>query len=278
MRAGRGIPALLSVLVLAMRLATAAEAASTLEMSADGEVQIATDGSVSDYRLHSELAPSVAGLIDKQVRSWHFEPVVIDGKAVLAKSAMHLSLKAEPTGDAGNYRVVIASVLFGGARQHDHIKQPLYPTSAVSAHLGAKVLLAIRLDENGKVLDVQPYQTSLDARPSSERDAERWRKMFDESSVRAARFWTFDLAESVNGKPIGTTVIVPVVYSLSNVPGSSPSEGRWKAYLPGPVHPAPWMTGDHALASADLSGLAEGQSMSLDSHIHLKDDVIGKAL
>ena len=45
----------------------AAEAVPTLEMSADGEVQIGVDGNVTDYRLASELSPQVAALVDKKV-------------------------------------------------------------------------------------------------------------------------------------------------------------------------------------------------------------------
>jgi hypothetical protein len=124
---------------------------------------------------------------------------------------------------------------------------------------------------------VQPYQTSLDARASSENDAERWRKMFEEASVTAARSWTYDLSETLNGKTIETNVIVPVVFSLVNVPGSTPQPGQWKAYAPGSVHPAPWMT-DHAFAARDLSTLPDGQSLPLDSRFHLKSDVVGKVL
>jgi hypothetical protein len=254
----------------------AAETATALEMNADGEIQVATDGTVSDYRLRSELPPMVADLVDKDVRGWRFEPVLIEGSPVVAKTAMHLALKAEPAGD-DSYRIKIVNVIFGAPRHHDRIKQPHYPEQAVRAHLGAKVLLAMRLDENGRVTDVQPYQTSLDARANSENDAEQWRKMFEEASVTAAHSWTYDLSETLNGKAIGTNVIVPVVFSLVNVPGSAPQPGQWKAYVPGPVHPAPWMT-DRAFADRDLSTLPGGQSIPLDSRFHLKSDVVGKAL
>jgi hypothetical protein len=254
-----------------------AETATALEMSADGEIQVATDGTVSDYRLRSELPPMVADLVDKDVRGWRFEPVVVEGTPVVAKTAMHLALKAEPAGEHDSYRIKIVNVIFGAPRHHDRIKQPHYPEQAVRAHVGAKVLLAMRLGENGRVTDVQTYQTSLDARASSENDAEHWRKMFEEASVTAAHSWTYDLSETFNGKTIETNVIVPVVFSLLNVPGSAPQPGQWKAYVPGPVHPAPWMT-DRAFADRDLSTLPDGQSIPLDSRFHLKNDVIGKVL
>jgi hypothetical protein len=80
-------------------------AAATLEMSADGEVQIAPDGTVSDYRLQSHLAPAVAELVDKDVRRWQFKPIVVDGTPVVAKTSMHLDLKAEPVDGKDTYRI-----------------------------------------------------------------------------------------------------------------------------------------------------------------------------
>jgi hypothetical protein len=277
MRAGGKILMVWGILALAPP-ALAAETATALEMSAEGEIQVATDGTVSDYRLQSKLPPVVADLVDRDVRGWRFEPVLVEGTPVVARTAMQLALKAEPAGDNDSYRIRIVNVIFGGPRQHDRIKQPHYPESAVRARLGAKVLLALRLDENGKVTDVQPYQTSLDARASSENEAEYWRKMFEEASVAAARSWTYDLSQTFNGKTIGTNVIVPVAFSLSNVSGSAPQPGQWKAYVPGPVHPAPWMTSDRAFAGRDLSALPDNQAIPLDSRFHLKSDVVGKTL
>ncbi len=277
MRTSNGIPTILSILALGMGLALGAEPAPVLEMSADGEIQIAIDGSVSDYRLQSHLPLTIADLVDKDVRGWRFEPVLVDGMPVVAKAAMHLALKAEPAGERDNYRIRIVNIIFGAPRQHDHTKHPHYPDQAVRAHVGAKVLLAIRLDGNGKVTDVQPYQTSLDVRANSENEADRWRKLFEEASVTAARSWTFDLAETFNGKKIATNIIVPLVFSLSNVPGSAPQPGTWKAYAPGPLHPAPWMT-ERAFADQEPSALPDDQSIPLDSRFHLKNHVIGTTL
>ena len=63
-------------------LALADTAPPTYEMSADGEVQIAPDGHVSDYRLQSKLMPTVANLVDRNVHNWLFEPILVDGVPV----------------------------------------------------------------------------------------------------------------------------------------------------------------------------------------------------
>jgi hypothetical protein len=252
-------------------------AATTLEMKAEGEVQIAPDGTVSDYRLQSKLAPAVAELVDKDVRRWQFQPIVVDGTPVVAKTSMHLDLKAEPVDDKDGYRIRVVNVRFGEPKRSPDMRPPHYPEAAVSAHLGAKVLLAVRLDETGNVTDALPVQTSLDGRASSENEAERWRKLFEQASVTAARSWRYDLGEKINGKTVGTSAIVPVVFYLTDL-ASAPRPGTWKQYLPGPMHTVPWM-GDRQLAGNEsLSALGDGQALSLDSRFHLKDDVIGKTL
>lgn len=262
-----------------MTAAHAAPPAATYTMEAVGEVQIAKDGHVSDYRLNSKLPDEVAKLVDKNVRSWMFEPILVDGQAVVAKTSMHLRLGAEPApGEKGSYIMRIADVGFGEPQRNSKMKPPHYPQEAIGARLGARVLLSLRLDESGNVIEAEPYQTSLAARTRSEHEAELWRRTFEKSSVEAAKQWHFDLAEAINGKPIGTTVIVPIEYfiSESRVPGNR--DGVWKGYIPGPVHPASWVHDGQLAENRDLSDLHDGNALSLDSRFKLKDSVIGKTL
>jgi hypothetical protein len=247
-----------------------------LDMDANGEVQIAIDGHVSDYRLHSDLSPAVAALVDRNVRNWHFEPIMIDGKAVVAKTALHIRLSAEPVAGKAEYVVRVVDINFGEPRRsRDGMKPPRYPVEAAQARLGAKVLLSVRLDSEGKVVDVQPYQTSLDARASSENVAESWRKAFERVSIAAARHWRYDVSEMIGGKQVGTDALVPVIFSIGE---PAKHEGEWKAFVPGPVHPAPWMDAVGGAAHHDVSKLADGQALSMSSRFQLKEDVIGKTL
>jgi hypothetical protein len=267
-------------LTSASAFAVAGPSAPTLEMSADGEIQIAVDGHVSDYRLQSKLAPVVASLVDHDVRGWTFEPVVVDGVAVVAKTAMHLDLKAEPDGAKDHYKIRIVNVTFGAPRrsENDQTRPPHYPEAAVSGHVGAKVLLYVRLDDSGRIVDAQPCQTSLDKRTSSENEAERWRKLFEKASIAAAKGWRYDLSEAINGKPIGTIAVIPVVYNVAEFGARKPESGEWKAYVAGPVHPAPWSKIEGVADNRGLSTLQDGQALSLESRFRLKDDVIGKTL
>jgi len=254
----------------------ATSTAPTLDLEADGEIQIATDGHVSDYQLKTPLGADLSKLIASAVRGWRFEPVVVDGQAVVATTTMHLELHAEPADVADSYRIRVSQVRFGEPKRDGHMRPPKYPTSAVSARLGARVMLAVRLDENGKIVEAMPYQTSLDARTSSEAEAERWRKQFEQASIVAARSWHWDLTEKVNGKTVGTSAIVPVVFSIIGT-GREVRPGKWKAYVPGPVHDVPWLQDAHA-DEKQLAAIGDDGALSLDSHFRLKDDVVGKAL
>jgi len=256
----------------------AAEKLAVLELSTDGEVQIAPDGHVSDCHLSGKLTPAVADIVDRHVRGWRFEPILVDGHAVEAKTALHLDLQAEPIAGKDDYLLRITNVRFGEPRRNAQMKPPRYPLEAVHVGLGAKVLLYVHLDEAGKVIDVDAYQTNLNAKPSSEFEARRWREVFEKSSIAAVKNWRFDISETVNGKPIGTTAIVPFVYSVVGGPIRKAAPGEWQPYLPGPVHPAPWLKPEQVAASRDVFGLKEGQALSLDSRFRLKDNVIGSTL
>jgi hypothetical protein len=262
-----------------MTAAKAAQPAATYAMEAVGEVQIAKDGHVSDYRLGSKLPEEVAKLVDKDVRSWTFEPILIDGQAVVAKTSMHLRLSAEPVpGDKGSYAMRIVDVRFGEPQRSGQMKPPHYPREAVAARLGARVLLSLHLDQAGNVIEVQPYQTSLAARTRSEREAEEWRHAFERSSMAAAKDWHFDMTETLNGKPRDTTVIVPIVYFTVERLSQANSDGVWRGYVPGPIHPATWVHKEQVADNRDYSDLKDGEALSLDSPFKLKDNVIGKTL
>lgn len=241
------------------------------EMSADGTVQIAPDGHVSDYKLDGSLQPTVAALVKRAVTGWLFEPIVVDGKPVVAKTAMRLGLRAEPVeGKDDQFSVRVASITFGNPVRLGVGKVPQYPHAAAGARLGASVVLSVRLDENGKVAEVYPYQTSLDARARNEKQAEIWRHEFETAAISAAKTWQYNLTEIVGDRATGAHVVIPVKFLPSRVT----QDDHWRGYEAGPIHPAPWATSqDQPLVAQSGDG-----ATSTSSRFHLKDDVIGKVL
>lgn len=240
-------------------------------ITATGEIEIAADGSVRDYRFDNkrELKPGLAQALDARIRDWRFEPIVVDGRAVIAKTRLRVMLEAQPAGD--EYLLRIANVYFGEPERGSRLRPPQYPATAVRSGLGAKVILVLKLDDAGKVIEVHPEQTSLSLHARTEAIAENWRAAFVKASVRAARHWTFDISEIINGEPVGTSVRVPVEFFLPDV-----SQNQWQAYVPGPYTPAPWVDVD-ALANR-REDLGSGDMQSLDSRFKLKDGVVGSVL
>lgn len=179
--------AVLMVFANASALA-AGRTAATYEMVANGEVQIGPDGRVSDYRLKSELVPSVAELVNRSVRRWRFEPILQDGRPVIAKTGLRIRLTAERAADdADKYVVRVAGVELGAPERSSGGEPPRYPDRAARAGLNAKVMLALRLDQTGRVVEAVPYQTSLGAGSRTEGAARKWRGIFEQASIAAAK-------------------------------------------------------------------------------------------
>lgn len=249
------------------------------EMVADGEVQIALDGHVSDYRLASELAPEIAALVNRSVRRWRFQPILQDGQPVTAKTALQIRLSAESAADKPDSFVVrVIGVEFGAPSRRSANHPPRYPGLAISARLNAKVVLLLRIDDAGKVVEARPYQTSLGARTRSERDAEAWRKIFERESIAAAKTWKYDLTEAVGGRRVGRYALAPIEFRLVRPAAGSERLDKWKGYIPGPVHELPSELGLESDATDRASRLADGEAAALDSHFRLIDDVVGKVL
>lgn len=255
--------------------ALAGKPAADIEMEVGGKIAVGPDGLVRDYKLTSELPAAVAGLVERNVRSWKFEPILVDGKPVIAETRLRMVLHGTPVGE-DRYTLKVENVWFGEPERAHDMKPPRYPTVAARAGLGAKVVLVLKLDADGNVVDVLAEQTSLDKRTRSEQVADKWRRVFEQASVAAAKKWKFTPGETVNGEAVGSLVRVPVTFWV----GGSPKDdsGRWKAYVPGPVNPIPWVTEDSMASQAERDRLRDGDAQPLSSRFKLAEDVVGTTL
>lgn len=246
-----------------------------LDMSTSGEIVIAADGSVASHELDPGLAPVVKDLVDRNVRTWRFEPILVDGQPRPARTRMQLALRALPN-EEGNYTLRLENVWFGVTKPNPRNRPPAYPRSAISARVGARLMVVAKLDARGNVVDVHPYQTSLDRQTRGDGMARRLRGMFERAGLAAVKGWKFTPGEMINGEAIGGSVMVPIWFQITEN-GRKPSESEWRAYVPGPISPAPWIT-EESLAQIDTNALGEGDSASLESRFRLTSDVVGKAL
>ena len=262
----------LVLLLMVASASTQAAPAAEFRLRVIGELVVDRDGNVQDYSLEAGQAPLIENLIEKSVAAWKFEPVQLDGKPVVARTRMSMSILASPAGD--DYVLKVDDVWFGDFKSTGRITPPRYPVKAIKERVEARVMLTARIDADGKVVDVHPYQTSL----SRKGQEARWRRLFEEVSMDAVRTWTYE-PDQLDGKPRAlTTVQIPIEFTVTEGmtdKARARDNLRWRSYIPGPVTPAPWVDASSVAAVGDLE---DGRAGPLDSPFKLRTDVLGKTL
>ncbi len=258
---------------MAANQATPAESASqtVYRMGLSGDIVIDTVGNVREYKLKNEqIAPAVADIVDKSIRKWRFEPILVDGIAVNARTSLYLDIEAEPIGD--NYRVKLSRIFFGApTRDLSKLKPPKYPWLAQQAGIEARVVLVLRLDAKGQVIDLYPERTSLSG-TGPDKIVQQWRTMFEDNAMEAAKKWKFEITEALADKPATNSVVrIPVEYRFSGFE-------QWQAMIPvdGPSRIPPW--GRSWQPESSPATLRNGETQSLTSSFKLKDALIGTYL
>ena len=222
-----------------------------------GAIDIEPDGRVAGYQIDQQkaLTPAMVAAIDPIIRAWRFEPVLVDGKAVRARSPMGLRLVARPDGD--NFKLRIAGVNFGRTDEDNDespsargkLERPAYPSEAVYDGVGGVVYLVVRIGRDGTVEDVIAEQVNLRA-VGTELEMERYRKLLTAAAMKVARRWRFNYptrGEDADKPFISARVPVDFIHS------ARPEEkvGEWIAYVPGPRQSVPWRNWDAAMQAPD---------------------------
>ncbi len=230
-----------------------------------GRVEIGPDGKVLDYRIDKGTPKAVQPLVEKAVRSWRFEPVVENGRPVIAMTDMTIALRAVLDGD--DYLLRVENVWFGGSLATT-LTPPRYPGALSQRGIAGTVMLVLRLHETGKVDRVHVERVDL-GQSGSKFQIKAWSEQFAKAAVDAAQEWAWEPFEFVDGKPVPTNVRVPVDFTFRGSP--------WIAHHQGVTTPAPWIkTRDTQLASRGPA--PSGQATSVNSRFQLIDQVEGKML
>ncbi|HYQ25494.1 energy transducer TonB [Stenotrophomonas sp.] len=234
-------------------------------MTLNGVINIGREGQVEAFQLdrRDKVAADVASMVEGTVRNWRFEPVLVDGKAVSARTEVRLRLLADSlTGTTMQIRVADAN--FGPVSDENKpstdnvsslkMRAPAYPERAAAIRGQGDVMLLVKVGRDGKVADVIAEQTNLTV-VAPERQMQMLRDVLAKASVNTARSWTFNPPTTgANKDDAFWTVRVPVRYDFSQ---REERYGRWSAYIPGPRQQAPWRTGeDEKATGTDL--LPEG--------------------
>lgn len=250
---------------------TAREIRNQVEASmlVTGAVDIDGNGAVVSHSIdeREKLPAPVANLVDRAVPVMRFEPIMVDGRPVLARAKMSLLVVATPAGE-GNMTIAIRSAHFGGGGsvpaspvRPAKLNMPRYPDSV--AEMGGKgvVYLLLRVKRDGTVADVFTEQVNLTSVGNAQQ-MEIIRNRLSQATMRVARGWTFSLPEdALTGEREYWVVRVPVAFEL---PGDrAASYGEWSAYLPGPKRRPEWVQPDPPGFSPDAlvtGGIHSGET------------------
>ncbi|PRH82590.1 hypothetical protein [Arenimonas caeni] len=236
---------LLACLLLAGPAATASEQ-SHFRATVKGELTIGTDGGVLEVRFDDAawMKPPVREGYEDQIRSWRFEPILEDGKAVNAIGRMSLQLSAMRDDEAGRAEFRIDRAYFldpepaDGAAGEDRaglLRPPVYPADAARAGVGAFVGMVVRLDADGLPEQVAMEKLAFSGvEPRSH--GRRLATQFEKATLAAARSWRFP------GYEAGQVLRVPVTYSPPRFPAQS---AGWVQVFPTVREVPAWVLAEH---------------------------------
>lgn len=245
--------------------------ARDMRLQVVGDLLIDADGRVADYTIADQTPEPIVKLLDRSVRGWTFEPTVRDGQAVKVRTRLNLTLAVRKRDDGG-YLLQVEQIRFTGVRKAITQKPPRYPQEAARAGISGDVLMAVRIDAQGKVMDVAPVQASLPYRRVKPSDVEYWGKYFESSAAKGMRDWVYEPADAQAGET-DTTLIISVSYRMEDVP---PASEGWSAAAAGPAQRIPWL--NETDQQFDPNGLKDNESIAIGAQPVMKTSVLGTVL
>lgn len=215
-------------------------------MLVKGTIETNPDGSVNTLTIdRQEKFP--AGLVDfvqKQVLAWKFEPVLVDGKAMRARSPMSARVVARKV-DKDSYSIAIRNASFEGEEPAEgetltsiRMTPPRYPKAVAISGASGVVYLLVKVAGEGRVVDAIVEQVNLKTIGTSNEMA-AWRKALADAALGAARQWKFKTP--VKGEQASQefwSARIPVAFYMNN--NLDVVYGKWEKYIPGPRQSAPW--------------------------------------
>ena len=241
-----------------------------------GTIVLATDGTVQTAIVDDEASygKPIADMVREAALQWRFQPVIRDGKPVVAKASMHVRVVLRKTSD-GNYSARVKGATFGNDDKNStdtlHIAQgnkniqPRYPRAAIHSRVQGTVYLSLHVDHDGHVIDAVAEQVNLDNLGPNP-VLRQYREILADAALKAARKWSYVTPTTGKlAKQDSWTAHVPVSFNLEEI-GKAPSQSVWRTYVPGPYTPAPWVDKsdmDAADALADGAVQTDGAGPTL---------------
>ena len=275
--------------------AAAAKGEAVITMRLDGEISVNPQGRVHDYEIRTKMTPGVQQLLDTAIPNWRFEPVLVDGKPVIARAPMRVVVAATQTGQ--NYSIRIDNVIFrpntsaefateaklseaddGYRIEGVKMTPPSYPGDLMRKGVEGLVVLTVRINQDGSVGDVFAEQSSLLNVKGNPAQLEPALALLERSAVTTARRWRFRIhgSELATMNPIEHTVRVPVQYAIGTVRNLD-FTGTWRYEYRGPHRMAPWLAAAGEDMIVGVSDLSSGEMLSGSPSLRLlnRDQALG---
>lgn len=271
---------------------------SVLTMRVDGELVISPEGKVDEVSLESQIDPAIKSLLEARVRQWSFRPVVIDGQARRARSALRITLAATRREGEDGYLVRVDNAIFPDAdddkpKAKDNrgvvadmptarvtvvsMAPPNYPMSMMMHGVSGKVLLGLRIGADGRVEAVEPIQSMLFNVRGRDRNLEAAIKEFERTAVGKAKSWRFQVAAKDGAPSVrDLTHTVPVVFLMQGHT-DQPKE-IWQTVVRTPKQDLSWLPKREGVNTPGVSDVGSGESMPVASRLELAQDVVGAML
>jgi TonB family protein len=267
-------------------------------MRVEGRLQIAPDGSVASASIATPMTPELRAALESRARGWEFVPVLREGQPAIAEALMILDLVARQQPGSEGFTIQIASAWFDDParieerrrlgwplenasariRQDGPLDGPQYPRQLQSLGVEGKVMVAVRVDAEGRVAEAVAVQSMLVDARGRDRAVGAALRQFEQSALSGARQWRFIVEPRGPLTPANMTVTVPVWYSLRTHITEHGSTGAWERQLRTPERPLPWIPKDQAQRSFGLATATAGAMRQLDPPIRLRRDVAGTML
>lgn len=223
-------------------------------MLVTGTIDIDAMGVVTSYRIEqAEVLPkAILDVLDRRVRQWRFEPVLVEGKPTPARSPMQMRLATRREGP--NFLLRISGATFGqvegeASLVRGKLRPPRYPDAAAYGGVGGTVYLVLQIGRDGAVQDAVAEQVNLRV-VGTESEMAAYRDLLARAATGTARNWLFNFpAQGEDADEPFISVRVPVDFIAPNA--RKEKAGEWYAYVPGPRQPIPWRNWNADMESPD---------------------------
>jgi len=267
---------------------TDAPVESVITTQVDGSVTFGTTGEVESYQIDTKVMGPLRLPLENAVRRWKFKPVLVDGVPRRAFTRMRVTLAAKEV--AGGLQVKVDNVVFplrkgdpvtrvdGEAEQVTAKKlgPPSYPFGLMKQGVGGIVLLAIRVDAEGRAAEVVAVQSMLFDVRGRPQTLHKAILVLEKSAISAAKAWTFNVPPTAKPRTADDmTITVPIEYRIDTKPVPA---GEWRTVVRIPKREIGWLKPAAGTQSVGVADAVSGEVIPLTTSVALATDVIGSEL